>query len=94
MSVAALFVVLDAGRPRASTRHLLRGVERAVLGRSGEASAKRGLRDAALGLPNPHLSVEHAVVERSLGGWQVRNLGSKNGLSTMAAPGAKSSRGR
>src|SRR3569623_1172115 len=81
MSVAALFVVLDAGRPRASTRHLLRGVERAVLGRSGEANAKRESATLRLGLPDPHLSVEHAVVERSLGGWQVRDLGSKNGLS-------------
>jgi DNA-binding NtrC family response regulator len=81
MSVAALFVVLDAGRPRASTRHLLRGVERAVLGRSGEACARRESQTLRLGLPDPHLSVEHAVVERSLGGWQVRDLGSKNGLS-------------
>lgn len=81
MSVAALFVVLDAGRPRASTRHLLRGVERAVLGRSGDASARRESATLRLGLPDPHLSIEHAVVERSLGGWQVRDLGSKNGLS-------------
>jgi len=81
MSVAALFVVLDAGRPRASTRHLLRGVERAVLGRSGEANARRESATLRLGLPDPHLSIEHAVVERSLGGWQVRDLGSKNGLS-------------
>jgi len=81
MSVAALFVVLDAGRPRPSTRHLLRGVERAVLGRSGEANARRESATLRLGLPDPHLSIEHAVVERSLGGWQVRDLGSKNGLS-------------
>src|SRR4051812_18922528 len=33
VAVAAVFVVLDARRPRASTRHLLRGTERAVIGR-------------------------------------------------------------
>jgi DNA-binding NtrC family response regulator len=81
ITVAALFVVLDSGRPRASTRHLLRGVERAVLGRSGEPSAKRDATTLRLGLPDPHLSIDHAVVERALGGWQVRDLGSKNGLS-------------
>jgi DNA-binding NtrC family response regulator len=81
ISVAALFVVLDAGRPRPSTRHLLRGVERAILGRAGEAAARRDSATLRLGLPDPHLSTEHAVVERTLGGWQVRDLGSKNGLS-------------
>ena len=81
ISVAALFVVLDSGRPRASTRHLLRGIERAILGREREPLAARANATLRLGLPDPHLSVEHAVVERSLGGWQVRDLGSKNGLS-------------
>ena len=81
ISVAALFVVLDSGRPRASTRHLLRGVERAILGRERDPLAARADATLRLGLPDPHLSVEHAVVERSLGGWQVRDLGSKNGLS-------------
>lgn len=81
ISVAALFVVLDAGRPRASTRHLLRGIERAILGRASEPAARREGTTLRLGLPDPHLSTEHAVVERTLGGWQVRDLGSKNGLS-------------
>ena len=81
VSVPALFVVLDAGRPRPSTRHLLRGVERAILGRASEPSASRDASVLRLGLPDPHLSVDHAVVERALGGWHVRDLGSKNGLS-------------
>src|SRR5215467_303582 len=33
VSVAAVFVVLDAGRPGAGSRHLLRGIERVVIGR-------------------------------------------------------------
>src|SRR3569623_1449049 len=85
ISVAALFVVLDSGRPRASTRHLLRGVERAILGRERDPLAARADATLRLGLPDPHLSVEHAVVERSLGGWQVRDLGSKTGLSVNGA---------
>ncbi len=79
VSVAALFVVLDAGRPRAGTRHLLRGIERAVIGR-GIAAARRDHSNLRIDLPDPHLSIEHAAVERALGGWTLRDLGSKNGV--------------
>lgn len=77
---AALYVVLDAGRPRATTRHLLREAERIVIGR-GAANVRRDLGNVRLDLPDPHLSNEHAVVERALGGWTVRDLGSKNGVT-------------
>jgi DNA-binding NtrC family response regulator len=80
VSVAALFVVLDAGRPRAGTRHLLRGVERAVIGRGPKPNAIRERSALRIDLPDPHLSVEHAVIERALGGWTMRDLGSKNGV--------------
>ncbi|MFT3696368.1 MAG: sigma 54-interacting transcriptional regulator [Kofleriaceae bacterium] len=79
IAVAALFVVLDAGRPRAGTRHLLRGIERCIIGR-GSAPAKREHTNLRIDLPDPHLSVEHAAVERALGGWTLRDLGSKNGV--------------
>ena len=80
ISVAALFVVIDAGRPRSGTRHLLRGIERALVGRGPRASSTRASSTLRIDLPDPHLSVEHAVVERALGGWTVRDLGSKNGV--------------
>ena len=80
VSVAALFVVLDAGRPRAGTRHLMRGVERAIVGRGAKPSAIRERSTLRIDLPDPHLSVEHAVIERALGGWTLRDLGSKNGV--------------
>ena len=80
VSVAALFVVLDAGRPRGGARHLLRGVERAVVGRGAKQQATRERMTLRLELPDPHLSGEHVVVERALGGWTLRDLGSKNGV--------------
>ena len=79
IAVAALFVVLDAGRPRAGTRHLLRGVERALIGR-GSQPARREASTLRIDLADPHLSIEHATVERALGGWTLRDLGSKNGV--------------
>jgi len=79
ISVAALFVVLDAGRPRAGTRHLLRGIERTLVGR-GHGPARRDNATLRIDLPDPHLSVEHAAIERALGGWTLRDLGSKNGV--------------
>jgi DNA-binding NtrC family response regulator len=79
MAVAALFVVLDAGRPRVGTRHLLRGVERTLIGR-GTHPARREGATLRIDLPDPHLSVEHAAIERALGGWTLRDLGSKNGV--------------
>ena len=80
ISVAALFVVLDAGRPRSGTRHLLRGVERALVGRGPREAATRGGGTVRIDLPDPHLSVDHVAIERALGGWTVRDLGSKNGV--------------
>jgi transcriptional regulator of acetoin/glycerol metabolism len=81
VAVAALFFVLDAGRPRAGTRHLLRNSDRAVLGRGAQQAAHRTNAMLRLDVPDRHLSTEHAVVERGLGGWVVRDLGSKNGVA-------------
>ncbi len=80
VSVAAVFVVLDAGRPGAGSRHLLRGIERVVIGRGAVRAARRDGGTLWLDLPDPHLSTEHAAIERGLGGWTVRDLGSKNGV--------------
>ena len=80
VSVAALFVVLQAGRPRASTRHLLRGVGRAVLGRGRDHTVRRDHDTLVLEMPDPHMSLQHAALERDVGGWVLRDLGSKNGV--------------
>jgi hypothetical protein len=53
IAVAALYVVLDAGRPRPGTRHLLRGVERALIGR-GSQPARREAATLRIDLPDPH----------------------------------------
>jgi DNA-binding NtrC family response regulator len=80
VTVAALFVVLDAGRPRAGSRHLLHGTDRAVIGRGSEHGSRREQGTVRIELPDPHLSTDHIAIERSLGGWAVRDLGSKNGV--------------
>jgi transcriptional regulator of acetoin/glycerol metabolism len=80
VAVAALFVVIDARRPRASTRHLLRDVERVVVGRGPGADARRDGKVLRLDLPDPHLSLDHVAIERALGGFVLRDLGSKNGV--------------
>ena len=51
-----------------------------MIGR-GSGVVKRELGTMRLDVPDPHMSLEHAVIERALGGWQVRDLGSKNGVT-------------
>ena len=80
VSLGALYVVLDAGRPRATTRHLLRGLDRARIGRGREPAASRHAGVLELELPDPHLSAHHATIERSVGRFVLRDLGSKNGV--------------
>jgi DNA-binding NtrC family response regulator len=80
VSVASLFVVLAAGKPRASTRHLLGGIDRAIIGRGREQTARREADRLHVELPDPHLSLQHASVQRDVGRWVLRDLGSKNGV--------------
>ena len=87
---AALFVVLDPGQPRRSgSRHLLRDVDRVVLGRGPERTAERGRRDGQrtlrITLPDPRVSTDHAALERVLGSWHIVDLGSKNGIVIAGA---------
>ena len=79
-AAAALYVVVDAGRPRPSSRHLLHEVERVVIGR-GDAGAHRVGGTLELALPDRHMSSAHAELVRGLGGWTIRDLGSKNGVA-------------
>nr|HEX4318137.1 sigma 54-interacting transcriptional regulator [Kofleriaceae bacterium] len=80
LTLPAIHVVLDAGHPRPGARHLLRDVERVVIGRGAEPPRRAGTT-LYLELPDRHLSGEHCAIERGLGGWTIRDLGSKNGLS-------------
>src|SRR2546423_68208 len=70
----------NARRARAGARRLLRDIERVVIGR-GTGAVRCELGSMRLDIADPHLSVEHAVIERALGGWAARDLGSKNGVS-------------
>src|SRR5262245_6905062 len=78
--VAALFVVLDAASPEPGTRHLLRGVDRVVIGRGTARSVQRSGERVRIELADSWVSTEHAALERALGQWVVVDLGSKNGV--------------
>lgn len=80
VTVAALYVVIDAGAPRAGSRHLLRGLDRVTIGRGPVHAAHRDRTQLRVALPDRHLSSEHVAIERGLGGWTIRDLGSKNGV--------------
>src|SRR3954471_1814195 len=83
---ASLFVVLDAAKPVSGTRHLLRGVDRVVIGRGAVRAAKRTAGTLHIELADPRVSIEHAVFERVvLNEWVVRDLGSKNGVAVAGA---------
>jgi DNA-binding NtrC family response regulator len=79
---AALFVVVHADAPTlGGARVVLRGVDRVTLGR-GPARGTRPVNEDSrrIDLPDRLVSVEHAALDRALGGWTVCDLGSKNGL--------------
>src|SRR6266699_2693294 len=80
VAIEAIFVVIDAGRPTTSWRHVLREVDRVVMGRGAAHIARREPPVLRLEIPDPHLSTDHAVIERALGGWTLRDAGSKNGV--------------
>jgi len=77
---AALFVVLDAAAPGPGARHLLRGVDRVVIGRGSERAARRARGVLRVDLADPRVSREHVAIQRVLGDWVVCDLGSKNGV--------------
>src|SRR5262249_1023876 len=79
-----LFLILEADRPlRSSFRYSLDGVELVALGRSSEPiasfSGEPGGRQLQIGVPDPWMSMSHAVLRRSSGSWTIEDAGSKNG---------------
>ena len=83
---AALFVVMECDRPSAgSSRHLLRGVEEVSIGRGDDRVAKRALPQLHLSLPSARVSSKHARVSRTNAGWQLEDLGSRNGTRVNGA---------
>jgi DNA-binding NtrC family response regulator len=81
-----LLVLLAAQDPlRASSRHLLEGLDRVALGRGDRTRAVRtsvrGLRLLELQLDDRKASTEHARLERlGPGRWAIQDAGSKNGV--------------
>ena len=83
---AQLTLAHCAGAPlRVPARHVLDDVGEVVIGRAARPTAARageaGRRQLALGYPDAWISRHHArLVHDGAGGWQVEDLGSRNGL--------------
>lgn len=80
---AFLVRALECSAPLAgASRHCLRGVDEVRIGR-GERGHQRltesGRTVLVLSIPDPKLSSRHACIERSFGGWALRDSNSTNG---------------
>ena len=83
-----LHLALDAAAPwRPPRRFGLADVEAVVIGRGRASGQPRAGGQLAIGLEDPRVSTEHARLERALDRrWQVRDLGSLNGLRVNGRP--------
>ena len=81
-----LFRVLAAHAPaEAPARHVLREVEVIEIGRGDPTGHRRSGERLRLDLADAWASQEHARLTRSVGRWQVEDLGSKNGTLVNGA---------
>lgn len=81
---AQLFLVLEAGRPRAGgARYALTNTEEVVIGRGAERAFSRegagALTRLQVSVPAPTLSALHARLRNHRGHWSLQDLGSTNG---------------
>jgi transcriptional regulator with PAS, ATPase and Fis domain len=81
-----LFVILEAERPWAGgSRHALGGIDEVRIGRGDVRAAQRTGGVLTLTLPDAFSSTQHARLTRHERGWQVEDLGSRNGLRVDGA---------
>jgi DNA-binding NtrC family response regulator len=84
-----LYVVAECDRPSAtSSRHRLGAVDTVALTRAKERGLSRTGADGTLtlGFPDKRMSVNHALLRRSLGRWVLEDQGSKNGTWVNGSP--------
>ena len=82
-----LIVALEGARPWVPGLRLALGdVEEVLLGRGTVRAATREGRRVTLTLPDHELSRQHAAVRRVGAGWELRDLGSKNGTHLAGHP--------
>src|SRR5215216_5316146 len=76
-----LIVALECRRPLAgSARISLAGVDRVIVGRGGDRSwARSDERTLLVAVPDTEMSRQHFEITRASGGWELVDLGSKNG---------------
>jgi transcriptional regulator of acetoin/glycerol metabolism len=86
-TVSALYIALEGARPwTPSARIVLDGAEALRLGRGARREVRRGDREVDVAIADPRMSSTHAEIVRELGGWVIRDLGSKNGTRVDGAP--------
>jgi transcriptional regulator of acetoin/glycerol metabolism len=83
-----LVVALECRRPLAgSARISLADVDRVVVGRGSDRSWRRaGERTLVVSVPDTEMSRQHFELARAGGGWEVVDLGSKNGTQLGRTP--------
>jgi transcriptional regulator with PAS, ATPase and Fis domain len=80
--VPRLIVAMECQRPLvAGLRVALRDADEVVIGRGPAREVRRRGRTVELTLADHEMSRMHARVRRQIGGWEVTDLGSKNGTS-------------
>ncbi|HEY0481743.1 MAG TPA: sigma 54-interacting transcriptional regulator, partial [Kofleriaceae bacterium] len=82
-----LIVVVECRRLTASALRLsLANLDEVTLGRGSRRHVTREGRSAALAVPDYETSRKHLSVRRQPAGWEVADLGSKNGISVNGEP--------
>jgi DNA-binding NtrC family response regulator len=78
-----LFLAVECDRPLAGpARFVLRGFKSLEVGRGARRSTKNdGQGRLSICIPDATISSAHAVVRRAGGGWELSDLGSKNGTA-------------
>ncbi len=75
-----LIVALECRRPgTAAMRLSLEGIEEVVIGRGPARRWRRDRGRLELTVPDHEMSRQHVRMRRAVGGWEVSDLGSKNG---------------
>lgn len=81
----ALYVALEADRPRAGSVRIALGQRQSLLIGRGDALA---VSETGLTVPDARLSSSHSRLRRAHGAWLIEDLGSKNGTRINGQPRA------
>src|SRR5687767_3676567 len=82
-----LIIALECRRPLAgSARISLAAVDRVIVGRGADRSWRPSERTLVVSVPDTEMSRQHFEITRAAGGWELVDLGSKNGTQLGRTP--------